>query len=1061
MSLATDLLALLGDGRADTDLDVLQYTISFERLWSDTWNVARSTGQPTSRVIVWDGALAGHRLLLPHLTPLDWALAVSIHTLAHAQACANWSLHIVDLSLGTHRDCWAQRHAAALLDAMPWVRLYGPLHLKRRAYEAWRLWPVLSRELPDTPSLVACLEDGRDARLEALRSLAQSWQGSLQRSDEHHDLNNLVAPLLLSGEYCRQVRDPSLHAFRTKCRWIGAVPERLPALDGMTNAVTDALGVLPDGDKPKVILVDDMAALGWGELVKTWVGSDGVVDFSSESSPERFVQVLSRCTSNDFRYRSYNRSVCDASTGATVDEVIVWDLRLFGRAAAGEQGHDWRSAERGFYQQLLKVIDDCRLQDATDLAWPGFPATELWALREWLDGHGGELPDVALTLAPRCLSLLSPTTPIIVLSGTTRRSIVEALKPYGNVITGLEKPRPLDNYARDLNHIGQQWYRAWTDAASLLGVRRRLRDIETAAEWLRDSLPLIQDPNGTGGSNSAYVEVYIDETGADGATVGGVVAIYPSCNGVRDAADEFDDLLFSHGVCYYDPLVTRSDSPIPIKQKRTSCAAELATALQTFNTKQTRVQLFQFALGFRHRETDDKGESIRRVGDFKYFQTAATALEILLYSAIPSVLGGARYVASIYVGTRHLGGVYNKTLSPLVKAMIRDFGYDKLIGEGKLQSVSGNSVLPVVARIMSERQTVKRFTIDRALGVTLKYESEPDRGTKVMLPDRFVCRRKGCLEIDLARVTALEKQFKEERGLDPDPRTGIQLPRERYTGIRQYSPGAYAGDCNSRDGHQWVPDYRALHYVADEVLRSSGDYADTVLRALPGFGDVDDEQLRDLLLASRLMDQDEPVLALIRALTTLRTHSELGSTYPIRRLMLAGLLDASRHLHGNDLLNVAAAQRTNHVGAPRSNPRRAVGAPPQSRSAAIKSGLPTSCSAPSALRASVDTHVESHGPRPAPPAVTADSEIHIDIGGGHPRGRDSDWSDCWPEVIAIGLDRFEIRGWHPNGCLIVRFATSELTDEQWQRLSKAIADKRVRPRTQPLLMQQKLEQFRK
>ena len=980
MSLATDLLALLGDGRADTDLDVLQYTVSFERLWSDTWNVARSTGQPTSRVIVWDGAPAGHRLLLPHLTPLDWALAVSIHTLAHSQACANWSLHIVDLSLGTHRDCWAQRHAAALLDAMPWVRLYGPLHLKRRAYEARRLWPVLSRQLPDTPSLVACLEDGRDARLEALRSLAQSWQGSLQRSDEHHDLNNLVAPLLLSGEYCRQVRDASLHAFRTKCRWIGAVPERLPALDGMTNAVTDALAVLPDGDKPKVILVDDMAALGWGELVKTWVGSPGNVDFSSDSSPERFVQVLSRCTSKDFRYRSYTRSVCDASTAATADEVIVWDLRLFGRAAAGEQGHDWRSAERGFYQHLLKVIDDCRLQDATDLAWPGFPATELRALREWLAGHGGELPDVALTLAPRCLSLLSPTTPIVVLSGTTRRSIVEALKPYGNVITGLEKPRPLDNYARDLNYIGQQWHQAWTDAASLLGVRRRLRDIETAAEWLRESLPLVHDPNGAGGSSSAYVEVYIDETGADGATVGGVVAVYPSCNGVRDAADEFDDLLFSHGVCYYDPLVTRSDASVPIKKKKTACAVELAQALRDFNADRIRVRLFQFALRYSSHEPNENDDAIRRVGDFKYFQTAASALEILLYSAIPTILSRARYAVSIYIGTRELGGVYHKMLSPPMKNMIRNFGYDKLIGEGRLQSVSGNSVLPLITGIMSERRFVSPFKVDRALGVTLKYESKSERDAKVMLPNRFVCRRNGCSEVELATVTALEKQFKRERGLDPDATARIPLPSERYTGIRHYSPGEYAGACSCKEGHKWVPDYRALHYVADEVLSSSDKYVDSVARTLPGFGDVDDEQLRDLLLASRLMDQNEPVLALIRAITTLSTRGQLESTYPIRRLMLGRLLDASRFLHGSDLMKVAAAQRTNNVGAPSARPPDALGVHRQSRSAAVASNSPMLGSAATAEHEPVGTHAAPHGPLPATPSAVTDSEIHIAIG---------------------------------------------------------------------------------
>ena len=41
------------------------------------------------------------------------------------------------------------------------------------------------------------------------------------------------------------------------------------------------------------------------------------------------------------------------------------------------------------------------------------------------------------------------------------------------------------------------------------------------------------------------------------------------------------------------------------------------------------------------------------------------------------------------------------------------------------------------------------------------------------------------------------------------------------------------------------------------------------------------------------------------------------------------------------------------------------------------------------------------------------------------------WAESWSEIMAVGLDRFEIRGWHSNGKLIVRFASADLSDLQW------------------------------
>jgi hypothetical protein len=891
----------------------------FEKLWSDAWHEFTAGEEPSRMVIVWDGAPAGHRLLPPHLTPLDWALAASLGLLnsEEARGRTDWSLHIVDLSLGAYRhtDTWSVLHAASLLDAMPWVRLYGPLQLKRRGYDPRRLGPVIRGELGDVATMADCLRGRRKIMQDELRRLTQSWQGSIQRSDDHHDLNNLVAPALLSTEYAEGSDDAALRAFARKCHWIGAIPADRPDYGLMAEAVKAALAALPERGTVRVTMVDDMAQRGWGALVQEWLGAPQAVPFETHTSPRPLEEVLNCLGAEDFRRRDYSRSVWQAQAAEPVDEVIIWDLRLFGNGDATSL-ETRRGQERGFYCQLVQAIRRCGLIDSSDLAWPGFTSEEIDEVEKWCDAMGPDEPsEAALTLAPRCMALLSPTTPIMLLSTTSRRSVVEAFKPYGNILTGVEKLRPLDHLKRDLDRVGQQWREAWDAATSIIATRKQLRQIELAARWLSESIPVAGPRRNRTDGSGAYVEVYIDETGAEGATVGGVVAIYPNAGGGKASADDLDDLLFANGVCYYDPLVSRTDVPIQIKPKGTSCARELRQSVAEFNADGERVQLYQFALQYEPSQHENE-DAIRRAGDFKYFQTAATALEVLLYSAIPAAVRRDEYTVSIYVGTRHLGGVHGSRLSDERKKLIRDFGYDKLIGENFLESVSGNSVLPVVARIMSERRAADRFSVDRALGVTLKYEKE--RGHKVKLANRFVCRREGCKEVELARVTPLERRFKAELGIDAN----AQLPAVEWTGGRRFAAGEYADTCSHPDGHRWIPDYRALHYVADEVLRRPSEYSQDVLKALPGFGDVDDVQLRALVLASRLLDQDEPVLATIRAVTTLSGTKQKGldSLTPIRRLLLAELFEATSTLRGNDLTRVAAAQRIGQAVVPKSVP---------------------------------------------------------------------------------------------------------------------------------------------
>lgn len=865
----------------------------FKELWSDAWGKL-AQGDASSRiVIVWDGAPPGNKLLVPHLTPLDWALAASLGLLNGGieAGTMHWSLHIVDLSFGAYRtaDVWSVQHAASLLDAMPWVRLYGPVQLKRRAYDPRRFVPVIGGEWADVPTMAECQRNRRENIRHDLQRLAETWQGSIQRSDDHHDLNNLIAPILLSREYRQQVEDPSLLAFETKCRWIGAASVDGPDYGRMAQDVQTALGGLPEKDAVRVTLVDDMAERGWGALVKQWLGASPTLTLETSASPKPLVDLLAHRGPDDFRHRDYSRSVWDAAATGPVDEVLIWDLRLFGKGDATSTV-DRRAEERRFYSQLIEAIRYCELVGATNLAWPGFSAAELEEVEKWCASGTGEAPEAALTLAPRCMALLSPTTPVILLSSTTRRSVIEKLKPYRNVLTGLEKPRPLGLFVRDLGQLAEQWGTTWEVAAAILDARQRLRQIEVLEQKFQSTIS--SDDNATG--DTPYVEIYLDESELMGQFwVGGVAAIFKS---TLDA-DRFDDLLFESGVCYYDPLVQRSPHPVSIKGKkeRGGSSQELLRAKTSFEGDHQSVSLHRFAMRFASPVQGDENEPIRRSGDFLYFQTAATIIELLLYDVLPACLAEKKYTVSVFVGTRQLG---KQTARELLRHK-RDFGYTSLIGpdssKALLESVSGNSVLPVLARIMTERPTHSLFDVHRAMGVTLKYERQPDRSP--MLPNRFVCRQPGCQEVLV--MTEAELRSAVRAGWDP----------QYQTGVRRYEPRVSASCCAGH--HRWVPDYRALHYVADEFVldKEFEPYATAscVNQGLPSFNqERDDPQLRDLLLACRLHDQGEAILALIRAFTAVSSRSMAGLS-PLRQLLLSKLCVANCLLSGSDLLAVANA----------------------------------------------------------------------------------------------------------------------------------------------------------
>ena len=110
-------------------------------------------------IILWDGQIweeePNEELLLPHLTPMDWALAFSINN-----PDADISIHIVDLTGKEDDGQWAMQMRHQLLVEMPWVKLYAPLIPEKvRVRQGYN--PIIAPVCFDGASLVL-LEDRSD-----------------------------------------------------------------------------------------------------------------------------------------------------------------------------------------------------------------------------------------------------------------------------------------------------------------------------------------------------------------------------------------------------------------------------------------------------------------------------------------------------------------------------------------------------------------------------------------------------------------------------------------------------------------------------------------------------------------------------------------------------------------------------------------------------------------------------------------------------------------------------------------------------------------------------------
>lgn len=537
------------------DALVLDYSAGDNRGW---WadgvrmpKILEQLGQRKRLVIVWqdphEAPSDSASSLAGDLTPLDWALALALRCMATPEVLEGLRIHIIDLTGHKYADAWAVRMRHQLLADLPWVTLHAPLvPLKnheparyRRAYG--KILDAGGQEL-ERSALLQTVDgkillndvgqgmsrEGISENMHALASLARQWAASLVQGKDHHNVNNIVGPAILSRSLGHAVPAAGgllVNAFVTKLNWSGVLSEAESSwkLDPVTAAQVKESGL----QRLRILVVDDDLARGWDALVCSlfskprnesalqedgFVRMDGTADPSGtdsavievlgSSSPEPLLRVL-RASPRTFVTRNYDISFSSAKEQAP--ELLILDLRLFSQASS--------ASARKYIQTLLEMIGKLHLSAGEGLAWPPIPQAEVDLLQQWLDKDGVTpglaLEAMAITLLPRILALASPLTPIILFSSTGRADIKEKLKPYRNVLTGFSKPQVLQDFAMVKEAISEFLASIAAGLQMLARKERLAKCMRTAAsvERERDSFRFNTQ------KQTSHIDFFFDESG--------------------------------------------------------------------------------------------------------------------------------------------------------------------------------------------------------------------------------------------------------------------------------------------------------------------------------------------------------------------------------------------------------------------------------------------------------------------------------------------------------------------------------------------------------------------
>lgn len=733
------------------ETSVWHYVSDFSTLWSNEFGDCRPI------LIVWDSAPLGgsdnrdDRLLEPHLTPLDWALSWSIKRAREGADIP--SIVIVDARVDNRGNGWAWTVRHQLIADMPWVTLTAPVVRtdgSRELYEWMMSLQTLDGKTNDNGvirhidgkwKIVTAWNSRKVEPFErtALSALNNLWVASLSQSDEHHDINNIVTPLLL-------LRDPGeldgdgAGAIYQRLHWTGL--QLKPSEDGHNEYSFPIAEKREDENTTRLVVIDDQARR-WAPLLanlldveyrgfplrsgKTDETTAHIQRISEANAPFELwaADNLNAINKHLTKLEIVEKSVfdriqfTDGDVSGATNEILLLDL-------------DLNTPNLVDYIYIISVARSLDKSGRSRHLWGQPLISEELDTEQWLNvGKGSKKWRELMVLPAKVLATVDPTLPIILFSSTNKRSTIESLRPFYNIVTGFEKPQLLSGGRRDaLVAAKTQLNAVLNNAKKILEVRKTISSLGDASELnmnLTENLKNLLINSNI--NRTLWVDIYIDETGShhslrngdnrDNLTIGALTII-----GERENIDDYEycrniDFLVDNSIREYKEILDQGGDLKPSKYCE-ECRGRGGGHDLRYHVKdifRQKIDKEDFDImnaGLFYSTISCKNDTSRElnkyfnydknsaISDFTYRIALSALLETVIFHQIRRILKGANFNIRLHLANLSLN--------------LADYGKERAEFE---QSVWGTDILGNRIRFLSDRDAkeiifaiLKKFQVD-------------------------------------------------------------------------------------------------------------------------------------------------------------------------------------------------------------------------------------------------------------------------------------------------------------------------------------------------------------
>ncbi len=577
----------------------------------------------------------------------------------------------------------------------------------------------------------------------------------------------------------------------------------------------------------------------------------------------------------------------------------------------------------------------------------------------------------ALTFLPRILALTDLSLPIILFSSTGRWDIAEKLKPYRNIITVFDKPKFTVDIPLDIaEQTKGKFHEAVGEALKLLKARQKCRFINKNRDSFIQSkkyskgvhIELFIDESFPDSQNQVYVggcfALFSAETKKkaqeradyfDNDLVTNGVRFFQSF-GIGAQASQLKEKKEDVSGELLQTVKTSSHKPHYLGLIRLGYQLPAKhSAFDLFNPHSAD-NLYRLTL-------------IALVEIFLSETLPALLGADIAENASVSIFAGTR--VKDYNDDEDDKAALNQAKYHLGLESFEEKDRHGQISKHLLYSISRDSVYPIVAHILSANKLSRH--IERTVGIKLAYEKS--KGDSPRFPSYFVCRK--CKEIQSidANKDIVEKNdsisniavvadikldrnnqkygvvrpvensgscivFKNEwSDIDNAKKNDLILfshliqdskGRRQAKGVRlltnderelyekaekKYSlSDSVDMRCSCGSQGSFSPDYRALHYIADEVLNKigmikGGTGLGQAIKFAPGvFDDILNDDLQATIIACRYLNLGDIVSAIVEI--KLANQGGLGK-YRVKPNVLNRMACHLDNLNGEDFMRVA------------------------------------------------------------------------------------------------------------------------------------------------------------